>query len=411
MKKLIKIMLVIIVVLVSNFVILANTVKAVENETIHLYQTGSLNKILKFKGILIKTTHVVYDKNGKQYPAYCLNVELPGIESGEYEVVNQGKINDLGLWRVIINAYPYKTLEELGVASEEEAYIASKQAIYCYLQNRGTENYSAVNEAGQRTLNAINMILLNASNSTENMEMQQIEINQSEEWKVEEQYISKEYKIKANIDSYIIQLENQPENTIITDIQNNQKNEFNSDEKFKILIPIKSLQKSGEFKINIKTQIETKPVFFGKAPNEQVQNYALTAYTFEDISTELVQQYNKNETQIIIEKQDEITQEQLEGAKFEVLDENKKVIQTLITNEDGIIKIKDILPGKYYIREIEAPEGYEINDELIQIEVNLNEQKNVVVQNQKIEIIEETPIIEEKLEPVEEIRKLPVTGM
>ena len=289
MKKLIKITLIMLIIMISNFAILANTVNAVENGQIHLYQTGTLNRILKYNGILIKTTHVVYDNNGNQYPAYCLNVELPGIESGEYEVTNQGTITDLGLWRVAINGYPYKSLEQLGVASEEEAYIATKQAIYCYLQNRGTEKYTAVDEAGQRTLNAMNIILANAQNSTETFENPQLNIEQSEKWEIDSidnKYISKEYQIKTNkkIDKYKITLENEPQNAIITDMQNNIKEEFKSDEKFKILIPITSLKESGNFKINIQTQMETKPVFYGKAPNEQVQNYALTSYSIEDIS-------------------------------------------------------------------------------------------------------------------------------
>lgn len=424
MKKLIKITLIMLIIMISNFAILANTVNAVENGQIHLYQTGTLNRILKYNGILIKTTHVVYDNNGNQYPAYCLNVELPGIESGEYEVTNQGTITDLGLWRVAINGYPYKSLEQLGVASEEEAYIATKQAIYCYLQNRGTEKYTAVDEAGQRTLNAMNIILANAQNSTETFENPQLNIEQSEKWEIDSidnKYISKEYQIKTNkkIDKYKITLENEPQNAIITDMQNNIKEEFKSDEKFKILIPITSLKESGNFKINIQTQMETKPVFYGKAPNEQVQNYALTSYSIEDISSQLSQEYNQNETKIKIEKIYEETEEKLQGATIEILDSNKEILKKLVTNEEGIIELEQILPGKYYIREIEAPEGYELNNKLIEIEIELNEQKYIQIKNKKIVIEEPEPVIEEPKieepkpveEPIKEIPKLPVTGM
>ena len=55
--------------------------------------------------------------------------------------------------------------------------------------------------------------------------------------------------------------------------------------KFKILIPITSLKELGNFKVKINTQMETKPVFYGKAPSVDLQDYALTAYECEDIKT------------------------------------------------------------------------------------------------------------------------------
>ena len=163
--------------------------------------------------------------------------------------------------------------------------------------------------------------------------------------------------------------------------------------------------------------METKPVFYGKAPNEQVQNYALTTFSYEDISSELIQEYNQNETKIEIEKIDEETEEYLQGAVIEILDENKEILQTVITDEKGKIEIKQILPGKYYIREVEAPEGYEVNDKLIELEINLNEQKYVKIENKKIVVEIPEPVIED--EPIEElpetveeiIPKLPITGM
>lgn len=403
--------------LISNFAILANTVQAVGNGQVSIYTTGNLSRMLRYDGILIKTANAVYEENGNQYPAYCLNKDLKGV--GEtlltYETTVQEKITDVGLWRVIINGYPYKSLEELGVASYDEAYTATKQAIYCYIYNRTTEKYTGVGEAGQRVVNAMNIILTNAGQTTENPGENQIIVEQSEKWQIDsknKKYISKEYQIKSNtnISQYSIQLEGAPEDTIITDLENNVKQTFNSKEKFKILIPILNLQKSGNFKINIKTQMETKPIFYGKAPSSELQDYALTAFRYEDIDTEIMQEYNKNDTKIIVEKEDEETHEKIKGAVFEILNENQELITIEATNENGIIELKSILPGTYYIKEIEAPEGYEINQQVVKIEIKLNEQKEVLIGNKKVEIVEvkEEPEI---IEVVEEIHKLPVTGM
>ena len=50
-----------------------------------------------------------------------------------YSVSIQDAISDVKLWRIIINGYPYKTIEELGCNSKEEAFTATKQAIAIYM--------------------------------------------------------------------------------------------------------------------------------------------------------------------------------------------------------------------------------------------------------------------------------------
>lgn len=168
----------ILIIGILNFAILANTVQAVENQQIAIYTKGNFNRIIKFDGMLVKTAHAVYNENGIEYPAYCLDVELQGVgdKIATYEITNQGKIADTGLWRVIINGYPYKSLEQLGVANEEEAYTATKQAIYCYIYNRETTRYTGVGETGERTVQAMAKIMESAKNSAETIENPNAEI-------------------------------------------------------------------------------------------------------------------------------------------------------------------------------------------------------------------------------------------
>ena len=42
--------------------------------------------------------------------------------------LTNNKIEDEGLWRTIINGYPYKTPSQLGVANADDAYVATKLA-------------------------------------------------------------------------------------------------------------------------------------------------------------------------------------------------------------------------------------------------------------------------------------------
>ena len=426
MKKTIKLIFIVMVIAIINILLLLNTVQAVEKGgQITIYTKGYFDRIIKKDQTIVKTAHAVYQENGKEYPVYCLNRELHGVGDyiAKYDVENQGKLTDLGLWRIIVNGYPYKTPEQLGVDNEQEAYIATKQAIYCYIYNTKLEQYTAINEAGTRAINAMSLILENAGKSTEDFNNTNVEISQSEKWevdKVENKYISKKYQITSNINisKFILNLENQPKGTKIVDLENQERKEFNSKESFKILIPISSLEESGEFQVKIQTQMETKPIFFGKAPSGELQDYALTAFSYENVDTELIQKYEKNDTEIIVEKQDIDTKETLKNAKFEILDDNQKVIRVIETDENGQIILEKLMPGTYYIREVKAPDGYVLDMELHEINISLNEKIILKVYNNKIVIInnnsEQEQPKESKVEeivPVVEIPKLPITGM
>ena len=437
MKKIIKIVSLVLILVILNLGILANTVQALEKQKITVYTKGNFSRFLKYDGVLIKTANAVYEDGGKEHPIYCLNAELTGVgdKIASYEMTNQGKITDVGLWRIIINAYPYKSLGELGVASVDEAFTATKQAIYCYACGRDINKYEAVGDAGVRTINAMKKILSNAQNSKETIQATPAEVNGDAKWKEENENITKEYSVKSNknISKYFVRLEGAPEGTVISNSSGVQKNEFKSSEKFKISIPIKSLKKSGNFKIKVKTQMETKPVYYAAAPSGEYQDYALTAFSFEDIDTEKTDKYVKNDTTIIIKKENGEKQK-LKGAVFEISNESGKVLKTVETNEKGEVELKQVLPGKYIINEIKAPEGHELYSKKIEINVKLNEKQTITVKNNKIIVepekvevekkekeltVEEHTKVEEheKVEKIEkntvikEIRKLPVTGM
>ena len=408
----------------------------IDSEYISIYRHG--------QGIVLSEPAVAIVSKKTKFEKVCYAgeeaVSLLNIIDGTYKVINTGCISEVGLWRVLINGYPYKTLEELGVANKEEAYIATKQAVYCHLYNRGTENYSASSEEGIRTLNALNMILNNARSSQETKTSNIVEIMpESSTWTQDnknKQYVSKIYSIKAiaNIKDYTIELEGTlPEGTIITNIDNQIKNTFSSSEKFKILIPIQSLQNKGDFKINVKTEMKTKPALYGKTTIEGTQDYALTAYMYEESFGNLVDNYNKNETTINILKKEKDTKKVLPNAEFSILDENKEEVYTgLVTDKNGKISISQVMPGKYYIKETKAPSGYVKYKELIEVNVKLNEIANITINNIKeqkqeekntIKDLEVEQEIEEKVEveqevvkevqvqTVTQVKKLPKTGM
>lgn len=304
MKKII-ISSIIIITLVSIF----NNCFAFEVGRKDLVSLGSCEVYLEHEGTPKHTDYVVYRKDGKEYPAYCVDPELSGIGTsgiGDYSVDVENKFKDVNLWRVIINGYPYKTIEELGVDNKYEAFSATKFAIYTIYYNMNPNYYNPVDtEAGRRTYQALLKIVDNARKSIETPDNEQISINtDNESWNLEDkEYISKIYELKSKVSEgeYKINVSGDlPKEFKLTDVNNNEKNSFKIGEKFKITIPIKELSKSGTFCLNAEANIKTKPVLYGKTTIKDTQNYAITGFMYEDSQCTYTEKYLKNITKLTI---------------------------------------------------------------------------------------------------------------
>ena len=420
-KKGIKIILMILMMTCMSFLNFTNAVIASSHiNTANIQSLGDCGQLLKYKGSIVITYYAGYTYDGITYPAYCLDKTKQGVSATNpaYTVSVEEAIKDVNLWKIIINGYPYKTIEELGVANKEEAFTATKQAIYTYIHGNQLSDYEAIGEAGQRTLNALYKIVNSANQSTETQISNQIDILKlQEQWKQDEimpDYVSKTYKVSSetNIRNFKVNVTDENgkgiEGIKITNEKNEEKEEFTSDEVFKILIPIKTMTEDKT--IHIETEINTKPILYGKASDSNLQDYALTASTYEDGTGEEKDYYSKNQTKLIIIKKDKETGENLQGVEFQVLDENKNVIYTnLKTDENGKIIVENLIPGKYYIKETRTISGYEIYEDLIEVDISLNEEMTVTVNNHEEEIPEIDKTTENK--EVTSKRILPVTGM
>lgn len=418
-----KVLIVLILIIFVIGLMPINTKAQEEIDTAHIYSKGVTDWLLTWNGIKIHTYIGVFDNNGKEYPAYCLNRDLAGIELGAQDVDIDGLVNNVMVYRAIINGYPYKSISELGCNSEAEAYLATKQAVYCMLTNRDVNEYQAIGESGERTLNALKNIVNAARSSSTTKISSELKIDQIDSlWRIDDidnKYMSQEFKVKANasIDKYKVELSNsQLEGIMITDENNNEKNEFKKSEKFKILIPITNVTKDGNFDINVSGKVATKPVLYGKSRSSSLQNYALAGFTYEDGKGSRTIYYTKNETKIVIIKKDETGEKFLEGVEFSLLDSNKNEVYTgLTTNSEGKITVKNLLPGKYYIKETRTINGYELYEKLIEVNLKLNETSTInVINNKEVpEIKVEKPVSENtyKEEKSEVVIKLPKTGM
>ena len=414
----IKMLIIASALLIFNILNFINIANAESINVANIYSIGDCGNLLTYKGGTVKVSYVQYIQDGVEYPAYCMDKTKPGAETTPYTVSIQNAIQDVGLWRRIVNGYPYKTIQELGVVNKEEAFTATKQAIYCYIHGNNPDDYGAIGEAGERTLNAMKKIISDAQNSSEIKISSTLTINKNDdEWKQDENeknYLSKTYTISAGstIEKYKITLTKENSQDLgglkLTDTSNQERTEFSPNEKFKILIPIKNMTEAGSFNIQVEAKVKTKPVLYGTAPNSEYQDYALTAATYEDGIGRAQDEYAKNETKIIIIKKDQEEEIVLEGVEFELLNEKKETVYTgLKTNSEGKIVLENLIPGVYYLRETKAIDGYQANDEDIKLKIELNEEIMITVNNIK----EEKPKVETTKTSSKEGKRLPVTGM
>ncbi|MQS53513.1 LPXTG cell wall anchor domain-containing protein [Lactobacillus salsicarnum] len=75
----------------------------------------------------------------------------------------------------------------------------------------------------------------------------------------------------------------------------------------------------------------------------------------------------------------------LQGAEFKLFDADGNVISSpLVTNDQGILELTNLAPGKYSLVEIKAPDGYELNPTPVEFEIKAGEENSVTVKDAKL---------------------------
>ncbi|MCI9016973.1 MAG: Cys-Gln thioester bond-forming surface protein [Clostridia bacterium] len=314
---------------------------------------------------------------------------------------NKQEIKNEKILKILNSGYPNITKEELG-CSDDEAYIATQEAIFVTLDNKDINNYIPLGEGGERIINAIKIILNKASKYVEekiNIEEQQ------KEWKQEEEFLTKEYKIKAKTEIKNTKIEIiEGQNIQITDLEGNEKNTFVDNEIVKVKIPKSNPEQS--FKIKLKADIKGNIAYICTNPYNKefiiIENGYYTVQTIKNIK-------NSKVSNIKIINKDKQTKESIQGNTFELLEEDGTIVkQDLITNEKGEIQIQSLKQGQYVLKQksiiqpytkIIDPVSIKITGQEDNITINLYNSKTqieeVIKKDKEINISEENKKIEE----------------
>lgn len=232
---------------------------------------------------------VTYNQNGVEYPAYCLNRELPGVgEKDNYTVDINSVLDDDRIWRVIKNAYPYQSPATMGVENQYDAFVATKQAVYCILYGFDpSTRYRGGDDRGTAIANAIVNLVNIGRNGTETPYSAGIAVNKVGGLTTEGDTYYQLYNVSAGVEisQYTITSSaGLPSGSRITDTSGNEKSTYSSGQNFKVVIPKTSITSNVNATIAVQAKCKIYPIFYGKTTVPGTQNYAVTYDPFGDVN-------------------------------------------------------------------------------------------------------------------------------
>lgn len=265
--------LMLILTLLSTF---SNFVNAVEINSAVIKNGGECGRHLQFFDTSqnawsdIITHFAYYEQGGKQYPAYCLDANAPGVgtpEAGDSYSVNINDVmNDIRLWRVAINGYPYQTPEAMGLTNYQDAFVATKQAVYSIIYNRDPNSYYQGKDAqGVAIKNAIIHLVNVGRNGTQTPINTDVKANKVGSFFEDGDYYSQEYLVNSPVDTNeytIISTAGLANGAKITNMSNTEKSTFNGSEHFKVKIPKTQLNNDIDVLVVLRAKCRTYPVFY-----------------------------------------------------------------------------------------------------------------------------------------------------
>ena len=365
----------------------------------------------------VRTQHYTYyrytsvlDGSTTEVPAYCVDPNLYGVpalvpEGTAIHYTCSETVSDPKVCGIVSNGYPHVDLRTLGVNSVEEAYYATKTALWCYiLRGSWSINRLGINpaltgadkEAAQRVLKATQDIyyrgmLWNVMISPRltaqpdrasaypvtidgESYYQQIFTVTTETWAIgQKAAVTLAGSVPAG--AKIVDLQNRETATVALTTAG----EIGFQGKIKVLYPAASIEgKTGNVQLNLSATVVQYAIFYAVCAEKDrygnVQNYMLDTDPHIPIVGSAVSNFSAaaapdvpvEETALKIVKVEEGTNMPLEGAIFRVTNPDGTVLGSFSTGSDGTVTIPLTLTGNYTVYERVAPLNHLLSDTPVQ---------------------------------------------
>ena len=366
--------------------------------TVHAAEEGSdITKITVVKGKDIndmlyggkKVLHSSawwYDADGNKNPAFCVDPNKAGpgeYFAGKYDLNVAGAETNEKVAAIINNSIPYKTYQELGVNSEEEAYAATKAAIWCVIGVSQYTDRGKWNAPDKPQVTALfNKLVDLALNNPEPVKAAVYgTIKVDEEPVEEENYFVQRFQVQETSNSgkkitkYKVELTGDyPVGTIITGEDGIEKTQFKGDETFAIRIPKTSVPVGGSVEANVKisANLYSNVILIGKPlngldgkvqdmeigmPNQPI---TINAKMVIGKSTETDEPGDGKLKVIKLDATDNATP--LAGVTFDCYNAQGHLIDTGTTDESGIWEPNITESGTYTVVERSTNNRYQLTE-------------------------------------------------
>ncbi|MBZ3766052.1 SpaA isopeptide-forming pilin-related protein [Bacillus cereus] len=317
-------------------------------------------------------------KNSNGQIAYCLTY---GLRSPNGEDLPEVGRTDNVVYRVLMNGYPQKSPQELGVSNWKEAHYATQLAVWNALGQLSISELEHRNANVEKAAKGI-IYAANHSNTTQETYMNVIPTDNQEAKLNGEYFETSLYQVESNAKNgvFAVNLTNEPNGTKIVSENGEMKKQFQLGEKFRILVPKSS--NTGNLSLNINSNLVNLHAVAYKGTDKIQDATVLLERNEEKVSANLNMNW-KSVGQLEVIKVGE-QKEVLQDAVFDVFNSMNEKVGTITTNEQGIASLSSLEIGTYTLKEVKSPTGYVMNEQLQQIEVKTGEIARVTVQNNKV---------------------------
>ena len=360
----------------------------------------------------VKTQHYTYYNytsaqtgQTKEIPAYCVDPRLYGVpalveEGTSIKYSAESIVNDPKVCGIIANGYPHMPLSTLGVESVDEAYYATKTALWIYLLGNWSLDGLGINPslsgaekaAAERVLQATRDIY-NRGMTWDKMVSPKLTATADQDTAYPvtingEQYYQQVITINSEtwpIETVKLNLANgAPDGAKILDMNNQEIDRLTVstsgsngyEAQCKIVYPASEVEgQTGTAQLNMNSVVVQYAIYYARCLETDqygnVQDYMLDTDPNIPISASFISRFSAESdmpdesdepdtpgTNLKIIKLEEGTDKPLEGAVFEVLYPNGDVVGSFATDSKGVIEIPVTITGNYTVTELTPPEDH-----------------------------------------------------
>ncbi len=279
---------------------------------------------------------------------------------------------DNGLAYIIANGY-HGTKSDYGNDSKMKQYYITQLAIYTYLGQANPRNNNDVHNAVWDLVNKAKAYK-NESNTKLNVSLNANNTNMklTSDGRY---FISDVITVSSNNNNAEFTIGGSANvNTEIVDANGNKVNKVKNGSKVYARIPASTIQAGQSVTISVAVNGQaTKQTAYVYTPCSGKYQTIIPSITYpETESTQATIKVKaakeKIQTKVKISKQDITSKEEIAGAKLKITDLNGKEIISWVSSTTPKL-IKNLKPGKYYLEETQAPDGYILSTEKKEFEV------------------------------------------